>query len=375
MMKRLLTNLLIAALAVFTLSAHAQFSPNTVLTAAALNNALANPNITGGSINGTTNITTSGNVSLSGTVALTGPVSLGGAATANTNGFLDSTTLVATDAYVHQNILAATATIPINVTTSGQGVYNFQTAGTGATFSVTTSSGTITSATVTSGGSGYQIGDCLIMVGGNGDGIVRVTSLTGSAVATVSVVYGGTAYGTITLVGSPLPPGSRSANITGVLTSNMTIIIPRGTLLQGARRISFANNTTGAYSITVLLSNGSGGSTGTGTVLAQGSNNSTSILLYTDGVNGVWPEVATSLPGTSASLGGSSLGGGACSTTTVSVPGATTAMAVAVSPVTYPGNNFYWRGYVSSAGTVTVGVCAQSFGTPTASVYNVRVLQ
>jgi hypothetical protein len=34
-----------------------------------------------------------------------------------------------------------------------------------------------------------------------------------------------------------------------------------------------------------------------------------------------------------------------------------------------------WRPYVSAAGTVTVKVCAAVAGTPTASTYNVRVIQ
>ena len=81
------------------------------------------------------------------------------------------------------------------------------------------------------------------------------------------------------------------------------------------------------------------------------------------------------LSGTTGSIGGSSLGAGACATGTVSVTGATTAMAVQASPVTYPGAAYFWKGYVSSTGTVTVAVCAAVAGTPTASVYNVRVLK
>jgi hypothetical protein len=77
-----------------------------------------------------------------------------------------------------------------------------------------------------------------------------------------------------------------------VLASNATIIIPAGTYLQGARRIGFSNNTTGAFTVTVKLSNGAGGSTGVGTVLPQGTANSSSVLLYTDGVTDVWPEVS-----------------------------------------------------------------------------------
>lgn len=81
------------------------------------------------------------------------------------------------------------------------------------------------------------------------------------------------------------------------------------------------------------------------------------------------------LSGTTGSIGGSSLAAGACSTGTVSVTGAATTMSVEATPVTYPGAPYYWRGYVSSAGTVTVAVCAAVAGTPTASAYNVRVLK
>ena len=85
------------------------------------------------------------------------------------------------------------------------------------------------------------------------------------------------------------------------------------------------------------------------------------------------------LSATTSSIGGSVLALNACSTTTVSVPGATTAMAVFVSPVVDPnsaGSRLYdWYGYVSSANTVTVKVCALAAGTPTTSTYNVRVIQ
>lgn len=81
------------------------------------------------------------------------------------------------------------------------------------------------------------------------------------------------------------------------------------------------------------------------------------------------------LTGTTSSIGGSSLAAGACTSGTASISGATTSMAVAASPATYPGDGFWWEGYVSAAGTVTVKVCAGAAGTPTASAYNVRVLQ
>src|SRR6185437_6031808 len=74
------------------------------------------------------------------------------------------------------------------------------------------------------------------------------------------------------------------------------IIVPSGTYLAGARRIGFQNNSTGNFTITVKLSNGAGGSTGTGVVLPQGTANNTSTLLYTDGVNDIWIEDAGLAP-------------------------------------------------------------------------------
>lgn len=235
------------------------FTANQVLTAAGLNAALAAPCITNG--------------------------------TAVTQAYFDNSTLIATDAFAKRSILAASATIPITNMTGG--TYNFATIGTGAQIVILASGGVISSVlTVAVGGSGYQVGDCIVMVGGNGDAILRVTGVSGGAVTTASVLYGGTGYTTgAQLAGMSLPPGSRTGALSGTLTSNALIIIPAGTYLQGGRRIGFQNGTTGAFTVTVKLSNGAGGSIGTGVVLPQGSGTSTSVILYTDGQNDVWPEV------------------------------------------------------------------------------------
>lgn len=287
--------LFVALLALISLPAFAQFSPGTILTATALNAALAAPAITAGSINGSTSIYTTG------PVTLLGVNSLGAQTSATTQPYTDNSQLVATTAFTKRSILATTATIPMPIT---GGTYNFASAGSGAIFGVTTSSGAISGITsVVAGGTGYQVGDVLTMLGGNGDGLVFVSGVSGGAVSTATVFYGGTGYsGTPQLTGLPLPPGSRSGNLTGTLTSNATIIIPSGTLLAGARRIGFQNNTTGAFTVTVKLSNGAGGSTGTGVVLPQGASNSTSLTLYTNGTTDVWPEVSSApnfvVPGT-----------------------------------------------------------------------------
>jgi hypothetical protein len=83
---------------------------------------------------------------------------------------------------------------------------------------------------------------------------------------------------------------------------------------------------------------------------------------------------SSALSGTSGSIGGSALTAGTCTSGTVTVTGATTSMAVVATPVTYPGDGAEWEGYVSAANTVTVKVCAIVAVTPTASAYNVRLL-
>ena len=91
--------------------------------------------------------------------------------------------------------------------------------------------------------------------------------------------------------------------------------------------------------------------------------------------NGV--PIAANYTGTTGSIGGGTLANGACASASVAVPNSTTSMAVVASPATFPGPGFWWTGYVSAAGTVTVEVCnaTGAAGTPTASSYNLRVLQ
>lgn len=82
------------------------------------------------------------------------------------------------------------------------------------------------------------------------------------------------------------------------------------------------------------------------------------------------------LSATSSSIGGSPLLVGTCTNGTVTVTGATTGMAIVATPAAYPGDGFDWsRSYVSSSNTITVQVCADVAGTPTASAYNVRIIQ
>lgn len=82
-----------------------------------------------------------------------------------------------------------------------------------------------------------------------------------------------------------------------------------------------------------------------------------------------------SLSGITAGLGGSTLLVGSCVNNTTTVSGATTSMAVIVTPTTYPGTGVTWYGYVSAPNVVTVSVCGVVAVTPTNTTYNIRVVQ
>ena len=228
----------------------------------------------------------------SGTVNITGGtianVSISNS-TAVTQSRIDNSTLLATDQFVNQQIASASANVPIPLT---GGIYNQASLGTGTSFVIFASGGVISSViTVISGGTGYAVGDLLLVIGGNYDALARVTNVVGGVIQSggLQILYGGTGYTTGATTGAvPVPPGQRSVTLTGVLTSNVTFIIQNGTFLTAARRIEANNNTTGAFTVTVKLSNGIGGTTGTGVVLPQGTNNSSAVLLQTDGANDVW---------------------------------------------------------------------------------------
>ncbi len=87
-----------------------------------------------------------------------------------------------------------------------------------------------------------------------------------------------------------------------------------------------------------------------------------------------WQQVSSSTTPYSDSavtLGGSALSAGVCSSVTAMSVSVTygDAYKVIVSPQTYPGDNFYWRGYVDSSGNVVIQVCAATAGTPPSGSY------
>ncbi|HEY6445170.1 MAG TPA: hypothetical protein VIY53_01820 [Acidobacteriaceae bacterium] len=110
-----------------------------------------------------------------------------------------------------------------------------------------------------------------------------------------------------------------------------------------------------------------------GTGVAQINESNGALYANGDMTDGIY----AALTGTTGSVGGSSLGAGLCAAGTASIASTTTGMVATTSPATYPGDAFTWRAYVSAAGTVTVKVCngTAAAATPTASAYNVRVVQ
>lgn len=104
-----------------------------------------------------------------------------------------------------------------------------------------------------------------------------------------------------------------------------------------------------------------------------------------NGVSGTYPVIIkiepgtrntrTSLVGITGSIGGSFLAVGTCSTGTATVTGAFNGNVVVATSLAAPIDGMYINSYVSNPDEVTVKACAVVAGTPTASLYVVRVLQ
>ena len=122
--------------------------------------------------------------------------------------------------------------------------------------------------------------------------------------------------------------------------------------------------------VNTMPTNSIGGNSNGATAITQPSADNSSNIATDAFVKSNLP-----LAGTTGSIGGSALAAGGCASGTVNVTGATTSMAVVATPAIYPGDGMAWRPYVSSAGVITVKVCADVAGTPSASTYNVRVIQ
>lgn len=305
---------------------------------------------------------------------------------ANTQQTLDTSTFLANDAFASNLVIRARSVHPFTIT---GGTYNFASLGSGLSAVVFASGGAVSSfLTISSAGTGFAVGDVLQLTAGNRDAYVVVNTIGagGSVPATgdLTMLYGGTGYttgGSTNLQTSQINSGN-TFTFTGTLTSNALFILTTSTYITGSTQLIINNNTTGPYTVQFMASNGADGSMGTGIYIPQGTNNSCATWIQKDGVNDIWlaaPSVCSVplavLSGTTGSIGGGLLTAGSCTSGTVAIVGATTSMGVAATPVTYPGDGSTWDAYVSAPGTVTVKVCAVIALTPTASTYNVRVLQ
>ena len=257
--------------------------------------------------------------------------------TATTQTATDISTKIATDAFAQNAIHQAKATLPLNVGSTGGGTYSFAGQGSGALLVFTASGGAVSGViTFGSGGTGYKVGDLLQVEqpGSNFDAIVHVLTVSGSAIASVEILYGGTGYVTgsaqITTTAFLLPT---VYTLTGTLTSNSTFIMPNGSYLLFSNQFIVNNNMTGAYTTTFFISSGSDTTTGTGVVIPEGTSNSTAIFLETDGSTDVWPAATIN----ASALKGATLASNVTGSSLTSVGAlASGSLASGFTPVTSP---------------------------------------
>ncbi len=235
------------------------------------------------------------------------------------------------------------------------------------------------------------------MSGGSASGV----SITGGTMAGTAITGGSTSATNInggTITGALFSGGSISgANISGGTISSVSF---SGVTLTSAAvdNPTITNGTMSGTAISNAPISGSaisGGSitsaalssvTVSGSSISGGSINNTAIGQTTPAAGSFTSLSAASLSlngspllpvlsGTSGSIGGGLLVAGACSQGSVTISGASVGMAVVATPNTYPGDASAWKAYVSAANTVIVKVCALIAVTPSASTYNVRVIQ
>jgi hypothetical protein len=174
------------------------------------------------------------------------------------------------------------------------GTYSFDSQGTGGQVVIFVTGGSVSSViAIANPGSGYAVGDLLFIpaggaVGGNSDAIVRVTTVSGSGIASASVINGGTGY-TATGLGSTVNAASGRPFTfiwQGAVTSPVQIIMRFGTYLTTSNQWIMANNTTGASGLLLNVCEGNASDVcGAGSTvnLAQGMANSRQVIIETDG--------------------------------------------------------------------------------------------
>jgi hypothetical protein len=226
------------------------------------------------------------NIMVAGSVAVSALPS-GTTATTNANAG-DLSTAVATDQFVQQAIDYTMATLPLNLGSGGGGTYSFSSLGTGGKANVTAVSGAITNVLVWIPiGNGYVVGDLVTIGGGNYDSIIRITGVNGSGQPTGgTILYGGTGYVSGTgNAASAVQSVPFTITLTGTLTSNATFLTTYGSYILTSNQYIVCNNTTGAYSVTFAQAgSGNTASGGRTVVIPQGTNNTSSVFISTDGV-------------------------------------------------------------------------------------------
>ena len=78
-----------------------------------------------------------------------------------------------------------------------------------------------------------------------------------------------------------------------------------------------------------------------------------------------------------ASIGGSPLLAGACSSATSSIDTTVSSSTAAfiTTPRNYPGDGVFWNTYLSASGVITTKVCVAVAATPAATAYNVKIIK
>src|SRR5271168_3682207 len=242
-------------------------------------------------------------------LTVTTNTTLEGPSTAVTTPTLTNTTNIATTAFTGSSIIRAGATSPLMIT---GGTYSYASLGSGLQVVVFSSGGVVNSIlAIASGGTGYAVGDVLYLSQGNDDAVIRITNVSGGVVQTggVSVLYGGTGYGTGLQVTAIQPPidARNTITLTGVLTSNAQFIAQSGTFLTSSHQLIVNNNTTGAFTVNFCQTNGSDACNGGPTVtIPQGSNNSCASFIQKDGETGIWmaavPVCSTATSGANSNI-------------------------------------------------------------------------
>lgn len=293
-----------------------------------------------------------------------------------TPAFNDYSTKVANTSMVQGAIALSKSTIPLNLGSTGGGTYSFAGKGTGAILVYNTSGGAITSIlTYAAAGSGYAVGDMINLQGttGNGDAIVRVMTLSGTGIASVQILYGGTGY-----LGVGGGTGSTQVlivpfftlTLTGTLTSNALFLVPVGSYTTTSSEEATNNNTTGAYTVQLMMATNTTTPIGVGVYIPQGTNNSCTQLTQQDGVNDVWAIAAPPLT-CASSIGARIVNTGTNVSLTSTNPANITSIQLA------PGSwsitaNLYFTPAASTTSTVTyAGISATSATLPAIPSYTV----